>query len=63
MLLESEHKKERDHIKYLIHGIYEQCTTKRIAMRNFMANECYKYIYGNNIRSVTGIKELLEIYC
>ena len=61
-LFESDDMRERDYLKTILHRIYGRFMPLREQIRTQIANECYRYIYGQN-RNVNGIAEFLDIFC
>ena len=60
-LFQSEDLRERDYLKTILHRIYGRFMPLRQQIRTQIANECYRYVYGES-RAVHGIAEFLDIF-
>eukprot|EP01083_Nonionella_stella_P220793 789578_1 len=60
-LFQSEDLRERDYLKTILHRIYGRFMPLRQQIRTEIANECFRYVYGES-RGVHGIAEFLDIF-
>jgi len=60
-LFQSQDLRERDYLKTILHRIYGRFMPLRQQIRTEIANECFRYVYGE-YRMVHGIAEFLDIF-
>ena len=60
-LFQSQDLRERDYLKTILHRIYGRFMPLRQQIRTEIANECFRYVYGD-YRMVHGIAEFLDIF-
>lgn len=60
-LFQSQDLRERDYLKTILHRIYGRFMPLRQQIRTEIANECYRYVYGEH-RMFHGIAEFLDIF-
>lgn len=60
-LFQSQDLRERDYLKTILHRIYGRFMPLRQQIRTEIANECFRYVYGDH-RMVHGIAEFLDIF-